>query len=303
MEGHEYMKSLLPVPSHSVPLNPMSGGGDVQEGGIVPSTLKAVPEGNNENENLNNYPLVEEKNNNSEPAKVPEAAQVNPSIKQVEKTIEIKELYLGGDIYYMSDVSNAQQIDLSNASVQSFVNDFHLDLLDPEKQKEFIFSVLNCTDLNSIVQGPVCDPLVENISNLITKINEEYSGVKTIEPEGETKNNETTQFPSTETNAFGVFNFSEKKYDFTLPTKLGPSGETIALSGETMALSGETMALSGETMALSGETMALSGETMALSGESKKSVRPLNARNNITQFKTPHLNKNGFPLEVPEHKP
>jgi len=253
MEGHEYMKSLLPVPSHSVPLNPMSGGGDVQEGGIVPSTLKAVPEGNNENENLNNDPLVEEKNNNSEAAKVPEAAkmpepaqeaapaQVNPSIKQVEKTIEIKELYLGGDIYYMPDVSNAQEINLSNVSVQSFVNDFHLDLLDPEKQKEFIFSVLNCTDLNSIVQGPVCDPLVENISNLITKINEEYSGVKTIEPEGETKNNETTQFPSTETNAFGVFNFSEKKYDFTLPTKLGPSGEKLGPSGETLGPSGETL--------------------------------------------------------------
>jgi hypothetical protein len=40
------------------------------------------------------------------------------------------------------------------------------------KQKEFIYSLLKCSDLNSIVQGPVCDPLIENISYLITKINQ-----------------------------------------------------------------------------------------------------------------------------------
>ncbi len=186
--SYDYMKSLLPVPSHSVQLNPMSGGaiGD----------LPSIPEGNDETKNVNNnsngFP-TEEKPSIAENVTEENATQFAEgeenvfgvfdfsknavAAKQEETPLGIKEFNVGGDIYYVTDVDDASKIILGDENIKAIISDFHLELLDEVKQKEFIFSLLKCSDLNSIVQGPVCDPLIENISYLITKINDKYSSV------------------------------------------------------------------------------------------------------------------------------
>jgi hypothetical protein len=213
--SYDYMKSMLSVPSHSVPLNPMSGGGNIT-GGVLPT----IPEGNDESKNINDENTTQFKEGNEnvfgifdinkkdEPVKTqsetsngfPEPPTNHPGEnvtqfkegeenvfgvfdmnKKVEpvkmqESIRIKEFNVGGDIYYITDVEDASKINLEDEKVKALIKDFHLDLLDEVKQKEFIFSLLKCSDLNSIVQGPVCDPLIENISYLIAKINEQYSG-------------------------------------------------------------------------------------------------------------------------------
>ena len=191
MDSYDYMKSLLPLPSHSVSLHPMSGGGNA---------LPTIPEGNDETKNINNTNNIHTEitgsptgvtNNSTQFAEGEENVfevfdfsknNVTPTFAP-EKSISIKEFNMGGDIYYISDVDAVTKINLDDEKVKTLVKDFHLDLLDEVKQKEFIYSLLKCSDLNSIVQGPVCDPLIENISYLITKINEEYSGVVNVSEE------------------------------------------------------------------------------------------------------------------------
>jgi hypothetical protein len=194
MDSYDYMKSLLPVPSHSVPLNPMSGGG---------TPLPTIPEGNDETKNINNanneFPEPPDASINQSTAKsstvptnnltqFPEGEENVFGVFDFSKNdttlaispappISIKEFNIGGDIYYITEVDDVTKINLGDEKVKTLIKDFHLELLDEVKQKEFIFSLLKCSDLNSIVQGPVCDPLIENISYLITKINQEYSGV------------------------------------------------------------------------------------------------------------------------------
>jgi hypothetical protein len=180
MDSYDYMKSLLPVPSHSVSLHPMSGGGS--------ESLPTIPEGNDETKNIDNTNIelnAAATNNSTQFAEGHENVfgifdfsknNITPSLA-TEKEISIKEFNIGGDIYYIIDADVPTKINLADEKVRTLVKDFHLDLLDEVKQKEFIYSLLKCSDLNSIVQGPVCDPLIENISYLITKINEQYSGV------------------------------------------------------------------------------------------------------------------------------
>jgi hypothetical protein len=99
----------------------------------------------------------------------------NISLGEKKEPRTIRDYNIGGNKYYLYDISNASQIDLSDANIISFVNDFYLNILEPEKQREFIFALLKCENMNSIVQGITCDPLITQIGFLIEKINASFS--------------------------------------------------------------------------------------------------------------------------------
>jgi hypothetical protein len=193
MESYDYMKSLLPVPNHSVSLHAMSGGG-VNNNRTVPKEgntffnsfdvgLDKISESK---ENTNSKENDESKDNNDQndmnitlPKKGNtffNAFNIGLSSEKIEPK-PVRDFNIGGEKYYLYDVSNASQIDLSNVNILTFINDFHLNLLEPDQQREFIFALLKCENMNSIIQGITCDPLITQIGILIDKINESYSNV------------------------------------------------------------------------------------------------------------------------------
>jgi hypothetical protein len=143
--NYDYMKTLLPLPTHSVALHAMSGGAG------------------NQNVDLSRNAF----NNKSSSAEETSIAVAEPTITPTTTTLDID----GVTYYYSKDADG--KIDLVGWA--GFIQKYHLDLLESdEARRNFIESIMECGDINKPIQGNECDPLILNISALINAIVDKY---------------------------------------------------------------------------------------------------------------------------------